>query len=38
MNGADLIWWLGVMAFLMYLGAVIYIFTGMALAYYRRRK
>lgn len=38
MSGIDFIWWLGFMALLMYLGAIIYIFTGMALAYYRKRK
>lgn len=38
MSVVDLIWWLGFMTLLVYLGVVIYIFTGMALAYYRRRK
>lgn len=38
MSVSDIVWWTGFSALLMYLGAIIYIFTGMALAYYRKRK
>ena len=38
MNLSEFVFWLGSATLLMYFGAVIYILTGVALAYYRRRK
>ena len=38
MSAVEFVWWLGFATLMMYFGAIIYILTGVALSYYRRRK